>query len=187
VAGFKRNLTSAIIDALTPQTIVRRINHPSGPDIRLAVAKVQDFMEACEAVCRAVTLEDIKNALITTISKQMNPSNCWCCLRDEPSEAMAAVGGKKRSGSMVKRDSLLLQNRIDEVISKQRALLFPRLKKDPKTENIHSAIICPIASENGCYGAVYIDNDRSHEHYNLSDLDYLTLVLIHTAVVIENF
>lgn len=178
---------SDTIDALTPQTIVRRINHPSGPDIKLPIAKVRDFMNICEAVCKGVTLDEIKDALITTLSKQMSPSNCWCALRDQPSAAMAVVGGKKRDGKIVKMESLVLRDRIDQVIQKQHSLLFPRLRRSSKTENIHSAIIAPIVGENGCYGVVYIDNDRSHEHYNLSDLDYLTLVLIHTAVVIENF
>jgi GAF domain-containing protein len=144
-------------------------------------------MNICEAVCKGVTLDEIKDALVTTLSKQLNPSNCWCALRDQPSAAMSAVGGRKRDGKIVKMESLVLRDRIDQVIYKQHSLLFPRLRQTGQTENIHSAIIAPIVGENGCYGVVYVDNDRAHEHYNLSDLDYLTLVLIHTAVVIENF
>jgi len=179
--------SSDTIDALTPQTIVRKINHPAGPDIKLPIAKVKDFMNICEAVCKGITLDEIKDALITTLKKQMNPSNCWCALRDQPSGSMSVVGGKKRTGGTVKMESLVLKDRINEAIEKQHSLLFPRLRRNPKIENIRSAVIAPIVGENGCYGVVYLDNDRSHEHYNLSDLDYLTLVLIHTAVVIENF
>jgi hypothetical protein len=39
----------------------------------------------------------------------------------------------------------------------------------------------------GCFGAIYIDNATDHEHYTLSDLDYLMLLSIHTATVLKNF
>ena len=52
---------------------------------------------------------------------------------------------------------------------------------------IHSAMIAPVMGQAGCFGALYIDNDMSHEHYTLSDLDYLMLIAIHTAAILENF
>jgi hypothetical protein len=34
---------------------------------------------------------------------------------------------------------------------------------------------------------LYVDNAMDHEHYSLSDLDYLMLLAIHTAAIVENF
>jgi hypothetical protein len=39
----------------------------------------------------------------------------------------------------------------------------------------------------GCFGVIYIDNDKDQEPYSLSDLDYLMLLAIHTAAILENF
>jgi hypothetical protein len=39
----------------------------------------------------------------------------------------------------------------------------------------------------GCFGALYVDNATDHEQYNLSDLDYLMLLAISTAAILENF
>ena len=52
---------------------------------------------------------------------------------------------------------------------------------------IRSAMIAPIVDPTGCFGVLYIDNSMDHGHYDLSDLDYLMLVAIHTAAIIENF
>jgi hypothetical protein len=48
-------------------------------------------------------------------------------------------------------------------------------------------MVGPVISKDGCFGVVYVDNDMSHEHYGLSDLDYLMLISIHTAAIIKNF
>jgi hypothetical protein len=39
----------------------------------------------------------------------------------------------------------------------------------------------------GCFGVLYVDNAMDHEQYNLSDLDYLMLLAISTAAILENF
>jgi GAF domain-containing protein len=48
-------------------------------------------------------------------------------------------------------------------------------------------MIAPVTGASGCFGVLYIDNDRTQEQYSLSDLDYLMLLAIHTAAVLENF
>jgi hypothetical protein len=39
----------------------------------------------------------------------------------------------------------------------------------------------------GCFGVLYIDNAPGRAPYNLSDLDYLMLLAIHTSTIVENF
>jgi hypothetical protein len=39
----------------------------------------------------------------------------------------------------------------------------------------------------GCCGVLYVDNSIDQDYYGLSDLDYLMLLAIHTAAVVENF
>ena len=48
-------------------------------------------------------------------------------------------------------------------------------------------MIAPVAGEGGCFGVLYIDNDKAHSPYDISDLDYLMLLAIHTSTIIENF
>jgi hypothetical protein len=50
---------------------------------------------------------------------------------------------------------------------------------------IRSAIVAAIMRPTGCFGVLYVDNAMIHEHYSLSDLDYL--MLMHTAAIMKKF
>jgi GAF domain-containing protein len=50
-------------------------------------------------------------------------------------------------------------------------------------ERIRSAMISAIVRSSGCFGVLYVDNAMIHEHYSLSDLDYLMLIAIQAAAV----
>jgi GAF domain-containing protein len=48
-------------------------------------------------------------------------------------------------------------------------------------------MIAPIIDLSGCFGVLYVDNAGEKRYYTLSDLDYLMLLAIHTAAIVENF
>ena len=64
---------------------------------------------------------------------------------------------------------------------------MPRIPPKTGAKPINSALIAPIAGQGGCFGVLYIDNDKAHPSYEISDLDYLMLIAIHTSTVVENF
>ncbi|MEN6386373.1 MAG: hypothetical protein ABFD79_14410, partial [Phycisphaerales bacterium] len=53
-------------------------------------------------------------------------------------------------------------------------------------ERIRSAMMASIKRPSGCFGIIYIDNAMVHEHYSLSDLDYLMILAMHAAAVIKS-
>ena len=85
-------------------------------------------------------------------------------------------------------DEIKLGEHIMHAVEKNQFLLMPRLSPDIReTQKLQSAMIVPISGLAGCFGVLYLDNDMAHEHYTLSDLDYLMFLAIHTSVIIENF
>jgi GAF domain-containing protein len=48
-------------------------------------------------------------------------------------------------------------------------------------------MIAPIMDPTGCFGVIYVDNALEQQPYTLSDLDYLMMLAIHTAAILENF
>ncbi|MHC4325800.1 MAG: hypothetical protein ACYSUX_16140 [Planctomycetota bacterium] len=54
-------------------------------------------------------------------------------------------------------------------------------------ERIRSAMVASIMRPTGCFGVLYVDNAMVHEHYSLSDLDYLMLIAMHTAAILKRF
>lgn len=173
--------------ALEPQVIVRRIDSDHAPDMRLPAKRAKNFIHATEAICKADSLDAVMYALLKVAVRQFAASHAWCALRTQPSGPMICYAGRKADGSSVEMDDLKLNDYINQAVEKCQFLLIPRLPLQISKDKLHSAMISPIVGHGGCFGVLYVDNDMSHEHYSLCDLDYLILLAIHTSVIVENF
>jgi GAF domain-containing protein len=100
---------------------------------------------------------------------------------------MTCHAGKRRDGHGVNLNDLKLREKINHVIETKQFVLVPQASVPTEENRIRSAMIAPIVDPSGCFGVLYIDNSMDHGHYSLNDLDYLMLVAIHAAAIIENF
>lgn len=182
------DLEDTFTASVKEQVITRRIDAEHAPDIKLPFSRAKDFMKATEAICRANGLDEVLQALLNIVARQFDAFHVWCALRSQPSGPMTYHGGKKRDGSGIELSDIRLNEKVTEAVEKSVFLLLPKIPHDRfAKETIKSAMIGPIVGHAGSFGVLYIDNDMAHEHYNLSDLDYLILLLMHTSVIIENF
>jgi len=170
-----------------PQIVVRRPDSEHAPAMRLPAKRAKDFVQATEAICKANALDEVLQALLHITAKQFSAYHTWCALRNQPTGPMTSHIGKKRDGQAVQLSEIKLNERITQAVEKGQFLLLTRVPTQIEEQRIHSAMIAPIISLGGCFGVLYIDNDMSHEQYNLGDLDYLMLLAIHTAAILENF
>ena len=183
--GMEDTVTGAPRDL---QTITRRPEAEHAPNIKLPAKRAKDFIIATEAICKARNIENTLVALLNIVTKQFATLNAWCALRDQTTGPMIYSKGKKLDGKSVKIDQLILNEKISEAIKEGHFLLFPQVPIQMiRDEKIRSVMIAPIANLNGCFGVLYLENSASHESYTLSDLDYLMLLAVHTAVVLENY
>jgi len=171
----------------TREVIVRKPNVERAPDITLPAKRVQDFMEATEAICKANGLDMLVKTLLSLTLKQFSGYHGWCALRNQPAGPMTCHAGRSQEGRGVNLNDLKLREKITEAIETGQFLLVPRVSAPTEENGIRSALIGPIVDPAGCFGVLYVDNSMDHEHYSLSDLDYLMLLTIHTAAIIENF
>jgi len=169
------------------EIIVRKPDIERAPDIRLPAKRVKDFLQATETICKANGLDDVLKTLLSITLRQFGGYHSWCALRNLPSGSMTCHAGKSRDGSAVELGDIKLHKKITQAVDKKEFLLVPRVSSPAKEEKIRSAMIAPIIDPTGCFGVLYIDNAMDNEHYSLSDLDYLMLLAIHTAAIIENF
>ena len=51
---------------------------------------------------------------------------------------------------------------------------------------LRSVIIAPVLGNRKCFGLLYCNNSKEHEHYEMSDLDYLMMIATVTAAAIES-
>ncbi len=185
--SMEDTLTTAMAED-KQQIIVRSAIADHAPDITLPAKRAKDFMQATEAICKAKGPDEVLHVLLNIARKQFNASHTWCALRTQPKGDMTFGAGRQQDGSSIELKEIKHQDKIALAVEKNQFILMPRIPpaEDGKTL-IRSAMIAPIVGQTGCFGVLYIDNDMAHEHYSLSDLDYLMLIAIHTAVVVENF
>jgi len=169
------------------EIIVRKPDAERAPDIRLPAKRVKDFLQATETICKANGLDELLKTLLSLTLRQFSAYHSWCALRNQPTGPMTSHAGKSRHGPAVDLNDIKLSEKITQAVDKRQFLLVPQVSAPTEENRIRSAMIAPVIDPSGCFGVLYVDNSMDYEHYSLSDLDYLMLLAIHTAAIIENF
>ena len=183
------NLEDTVIEASDQtQVIVRRPAAEHAPAVRFPAKRIKDFISATEAVCKANGLDELVQMLVKIATKQFACFHVWCGLRSQFDLPMTCRAGRKSDGTKVSLKDIKFEDKINEAVEKKQFLLLPRIPAGQSGKReIQSVMIAPIIGQAGCLGVIYMDNDTSHERYNINDLDYLMFLVIHTAAIIENF
>lgn len=164
------------------EIVVRKPDAGHAPAMRLAAKRLTDFSQATEAISGANNIEQLLLTLLDVTLKQFSAFHTWCALREQPSGPMTYHAGKARDGRTVDLSQIKLSDKINQAVEKGQSLVLPRVAADiEEKERIRSAMIAAVRRPVGCYGVLYVDNAMIHEHYSLSDLDYLMLLAMHTA------
>jgi len=170
------------------ETVVRRPDAQHAPAMRLAARRLTDFSKATEIIFETDSLDKLLLTLIDISLEQFNAYHVWCALRTQAGGPMTCHAGKRRDGSPVQLNELLLSDKITQAVEKGQFLVLPRVSAQMEAkERIRSAMIACIMRPTGCFGVMYVDNAMIHEHYSLSDLDYLMLIAMHTAAILKRF
>lgn len=169
------------------QVVVRKPGAEQSPPITLAPERAVDFLEATKALGEADNLDNTLLILLETVAKQLNTNEIWCALREQPGGPMTSHAGKRRDGEMVELNDLQLNDKITQAIETGEFLLFifSRDLDQDKNKQVRSTMIAPIMDIAGCFGAIYVNNTFRDNHYSLKELDYLMLLAIHTAAILE--
>jgi pSer/pThr/pTyr-binding forkhead associated (FHA) protein len=170
-----------------PQIIVRKADVEHAPDIRLPAKRAKDFLEAAEAICKADSPAELLDVILNITLNQFAAFHSWCALRDEPTGAMIYHAGRRSDGQELELDQIKLKGKITQAVETGQFLLLPQATTQTARDKIRSAMVSPIINVTGCFGVVYVDNAVNQQCYSLGDLDYLMLLAIHTAAILENF
>ncbi len=171
----------------TPTIITRKSDDGLGPDIKLPAKRIVDFLDATEAICKSNGPDEMLKTLLKIGLKQFNAHQCWCALRNVSEGPMTSHAGKSRNGQSLELARIKVHKKITQAIDQKEFVLLPRVSRVTDEKKVGSAMIAPILDPDGCFGVLYVDNAIDENPYRLSELDYLMLLTIHTAAVIENF
>ncbi|MFA5291616.1 MAG: FHA domain-containing protein [Phycisphaerae bacterium] len=179
-------LEAASLSTPRDEVIVRRPDASHAPAMRLAARRLTDFAQAVEALGDAKNLDELVIALLKLSLQQFTAFHVWCGVRSSNSGPITYQAGKRRDGKPVQLSELRLAPKITDSFEKGQSLVLPQVAaKLETTDRIRSAMISSIKRPSGCFGVIYVDNAMVHEHYSLSDLDYLMILAMHTAGVLK--
>jgi len=167
------------------EIIVRKADVERAPGIQLPAMRAKHFLQATETTCKSNGPDEVIKTLLDIALNQFRGHNRWCALRALPEGPMTFHAGVNSDGGVLELDGIKLQKKISHAIEGQEFLLFPRVTS--QEGKAYSAMIAPIIDLSGCFGVLYLDNAGQERYYTLGDLDYLMLLAIHTAAIVENF
>lgn len=170
-----------------PEIIVRKPDVEHAPDIRLPARRAKEFLQATEMICRANGADEVLKALLSILLKDFAACHCWGALRNVAEGPMTCHAGRTQDGRAVELGEIIVKEKVTQAVDKKEFLLIPRVSSATGEPKIRSAMIAPIIDPTGCFGILYVDNAIDQGQYTLSDLDYLMLLAIHTAAIVENF
>jgi pSer/pThr/pTyr-binding forkhead associated (FHA) protein len=166
--------------------VIRKPDAGGAPAMRLPAQRLKDFSRATETISKMQHSDELLLILLDLMLGQFGANRVWCALRNQPAGPMTSHAGKQRSGRAVDLGEIKLAEKITEAVEKTQYMMIPRVSSQMETqEQICSAMIAPIMRQPYCFGVMYVDNAGDQKNYALSDLDYLMLLTIHTATVLE--
>ncbi len=168
-------------------TVIRNPNSKSAEMIRIPSRRIKDFSRASQAICATVNLKQLHRELLQILLRQFAAANVWVALREAPDEPMDCEGGRMITSESISLSQLAAQKALADAMGKSKYVLVPKLPREAGRGNLRSAIVAPILKDGKSYGILYAENSIQHGHYGLTDLDYLILVTIQAAAMIENF
>ncbi|MBW8016677.1 MAG: FHA domain-containing protein [Planctomycetes bacterium] len=160
---------------------IRVANSKSAPMIKIPALRTKDILKASCALSKVRSMKSLHRQLLDIVLSQFAPLNAWVALRKDDDGPMDLEGGRKISSETVKLADLMMAERINEATDKKHYIIVPQLPRG----KVRSVIIAPILSGRKCHGVLYANNSSMHEAYTMADLDYLMLLSIHAAAIME--
>ncbi|HBG27470.1 MAG: hypothetical protein A2Y10_02755 [Planctomycetes bacterium GWF2_41_51] len=181
------SLEAASLSTPRDEVIVRKPDASHAPALRLAARRLTDFAQAIESLGSANNLDEFVQSLLKLSVQQFTAFRVWCGIRSANTGPITFQAGKRRDGKPVLLTDIRLGPKVTETFERGQSLVLPQVAaKLETTERIRSAMIASIKRPSGCFGVIYIDNAMVHQHYSLSDLDYLMILAMHTAAVLKS-
>jgi len=166
-------------------TVHRTIDAKEGEPIQMPARRFGELDQAVSSFCQARDLRGLHRSILQIIVRQLRAYHAWAGLRKATAGVLDIEGGRDVATVVVKRDELVLPQTIDEALEKGTYQLVPQLPRQIGKGRIRSVIVAPVLRSSGCFGVLYAENSTDHEHYSREDLDYLILLSILVAAVVE--
>ncbi len=166
-------------------TVDRKIDAADAPPIRFPTKRIHHFHDAVATLGAQKNLDNLYKSVVDVLFKQFGALNTWVALRSRPGGAMDIQSGRKITTEHIERVDLAVPKSLDDASEKNLYLLIHQLPRQITARGIRSVMICPVMLHKDCFGVMYIENSTEHSHYSLPDLDYLMVLSVYVAYLVN--
>ena len=162
--------------------------------LHLNAVHLQNFYKLNIALCGQTDQETLLASLTDILLTQLDAYHVWAGLRETTAGPLTCHCGISRSGGRINLEGMSGKDIIKQALQKETYILLPDFvdflsptdSHTPDAANIKSAMAAPIVASSGAYGVIYVNNGIDQTAYTYQDLDYLTLISVQLAAMIEN-
>jgi hypothetical protein len=178
-----------------PETIPTIFARKTGANIEntlhLTPSRIKDMFKLSDRLYNLKSEKQLVEELLPLMLEQFDGYHVWVGIQDEDNGHMNCHGGLRRGGVRVSWKELVGRKLLKQSLEEAVYLLVPKIvdmvspsDSLANIESLGSAMSAPIASPDGVYGIIYIDNGVDQPPYTHQDFDYLILVSIQVAAVL---
>jgi GAF domain-containing protein len=187
------DLGDTLVDAPMAMPGLYRTTRSNVQPLHLAPTRIDDFYQLTVALLQHDDQSRLIPDLCRILLGQLDAYHAWAGLRDTTSGPLTCHGGCARGGAAVTLEQLVGRNIIRQAVQDESYILLPNVmdlissadSAAAGLEHLRSAMAAPIATSDGTFGVIYIDNGADQAAYTRQDLDYLTLVSAQVAALSE--
>ncbi|MCK4627767.1 MAG: FHA domain-containing protein [Sedimentisphaerales bacterium] len=188
------DLEDTIIDSRVEIPTIFETARKDSKPLHISSQRLHDFYQFVMALSKKDDQEQLLTELTKILIEQFTAYNVWGGLREMTSGPLTCYCGRNRNGEQVSLDALLGKNIIKQALKNENYILLPNFadyfdtgdSKAAGLARIKSAMAAPIFSPVGVFGVIYINNGIDQEAFNRQDMDYLTLLSIYVAALVEH-
>ena len=186
------DLGDTVIDSSGSFQAVQERAHADHP-LHIAPDRLRDFYELTVALGKQDDEEALLAELIDVLIDQFKAWHVWSGLRELVTGPLTCYGGRINTGEPVSLERLIGRKIVKGALDSERYILLPSVADATSPDDsmfeslqtLRSAMAAPIIGPNGAYGVIYIDNAMDQTAYTPHDLDYLALISITLAALVE--
>lgn len=188
------DLGDTIVDGQAALASIYHTTRRQDQPIHLPSGRLKDFYHLTKVLGGTRDQDALLPELNKLLLEQFNAYHAWAGLRETESGPLTCHGGSSRGGGLVKLEHLVGRNIVKQAIQDETYILLPNVAdlfnssdtRPAGLAQLRSVMVVPIVAPAGTYGVIYVDNGIDQEPYTRQDLDYLTLVSIELAAIVEH-
>lgn len=169
------------------QSTIRNMQKMDGCRLSLTGERLNDLRCIFQAGILAQNEDDLCKRIVRLLIQQMNSMNVWIAVLDQQGKDIVYQYGQSVNTQKINFDDIVFKEQIHQAINDNVSVMVPKVPASMYASGIKSAVIVPVLKDRNTLAILYADRSRSHEGFEVGDLDFMILLSTIISSRLEGF